>query len=1079
MGIIKKVINSLIFILAFFLLINQASAYSGKCASDITNIPYDLSTWPNGTCEVGRTEAIPEGSLIWPQPGKTVSWKCLGSTSSEDVLCTGSRAVASAITLPTCSFTYGAASIYSGGGAFIHWDFTGADKVTFRCSNYACSNNICTLNSAGRTQYGDNFLSSAPIKSEWGDGLNIKNTWIGAGTETCTFTAENSKGKVTCADTLEIRPTNSLVGICGDESGKIYDYDSITTSGKFETKSFCKSGAIRKITVENVAYDGAEPPFFPNNSFEVSWSCGGGSIEEVNCGVSRIKNTRIIDGSCGVANGTYANEASAFRSPQSFCSESQKFCASGKVVPDYSTIRFPEIGKAVSWICQGYNNGKNAACSASHGTVNNTEGACGSANEKVYTNNEDFGNDTFCTSGSAVPARPQWMPNPQAFFYDASWTCGQGSGMKNCSAHKQRSSSCGAEAGKKYPAEAKFFDTNNFCADKYEVVTAPIAPPAEWKCKPSSWLKNVFNWLTNNNSETTCISSTVPGGGNEDNDKVGCGEASKKLYPLETLQVPIIDGLCTENGLHGVSEPPKFGVDPTKPNEASWNCINKESPSDIISCTANRGEDEEDEEEEEELPEAVNNLCGPALGSARNGNIGTFGSSLANKSMTGLAFCSGIAEIVGVAPETYPAAGGEKNWTCKKIGATNNITAICTIKVNSFSDIPNPEADIACENKLISACTQGNKPEITLVRQVDSNDCKVYCEEKIKFAGCWINAQDGCYCRPGGISITQLVGMQTEGGNCTVAAPVERTTPTIPPTVPTVPTTPTTPIDPTVSITNPIIPTNPVAMGTTVSDSKNNTEKDSLKAKCGDAQGIYYFNENKFRGSFCKTGSPEMAQSDRYAYGPGQDWKLNGVNFFLNLKDTGRMATSMQWTCVGSESKYNSGLCRATLLSIPEGKDCSCAAQTCSDKTCGGYARGETDFMNDYCKGTKECVYGKCGNAAGFYDKEQRQSGFTGRTFCESGIPEFYNEEPVVTTITNYRDTSQFPFPVLGTRGRTKWTCLGSEEKYNSDICAASVIYHEESVWRKVGDAGKQAVITAAVVAAVSFIPGVAPALLL
>lgn len=107
----------------------------------------------------------------------------------------------------------------------------------------------------------------------------------------------------------------------------------------------------------------------------------------------------------------------------------------------------------------------------------------------------------------------------------------------------------------------------------------------------------------------------------------------------------------------------------------------------------------------------------------------------------------------------------------------------------------------------------------------------------------------------------------------------------------------------------------------------------------------------------------------------------------------------------------------------------------------------------------KEDAQGECGTAIGYYNEKAREAGFTGRTFCNRGIPEFYNEDPVVS-ISNYNDTSQFPFPTEG-RGRTKWTCLGTEK--NSSLCEATIISHGDSVWKTVATTATEIAVAVAV----------------
>ncbi|MDO9231293.1 MAG: hypothetical protein Q7U36_02285 [bacterium] len=673
----KKIVVSLVMLVTFFLLVNKTkAAYSGKCGNNITNMPYDQSTWPstNGMCEMGRSDAG-----VFPPVGGSVSWNCLGSDNSittDDASCTGSRQAAPAsnsiatIAKPKCSFTYGAASIPSGGGAFVHWNFTGAETVTFTCSNYVCNNNVCTLNPNGRTQYGENFLLSSPITSNWGDGSSVSNTWIGAGTETCTFDAKNSAGTTTCSDTLEVRPTASMVGICGDENGKVYDYD--ITGKDFETEDFCKSGEIGKITVENIANSGTRPPFFPNDSYDVEWSCGGnGSIEEVYCGVSRIRNTEKIDGACGEANGSYANEEIAFRSPETFCSEVQKFCARGKIMPDYSTINFPEIGKAVSWTCQGYNGGESPICTASHGIVDNTVSDCGSANGKIYEKNvEGVGTDTLCSLGNSNPISLAWVTNQQGVVKDANWSCGQGNGMKSCVAHKKIDSSCGITTGS--------------CSQGYEIdgQTSTVEQNTTWKCKSTSWLINIFSWMANNRED--CSNAVVLAEPAGSVGSVSCGNASKRDYSSTQLNVPIADGLCV-NGLHGVSEPPKFGVDPERPNEATWNCINPKKPSETINCVANRMTAEEEATITLDSP----NLCGPAGSKDEIATDAYYNANVNPADFRG-DFCQTGSTIEGVEPP-FPEMDGDATWICKNI--TTSETQRCYAHRNTTTMVNNSPAN--------------------------------------------------------------------------------------------------------------------------------------------------------------------------------------------------------------------------------------------------------------------------------------------------------------------------------------------------------------------------------------------------
>ncbi|HRY82291.1 MAG TPA: hypothetical protein P5232_01090 [Candidatus Moranbacteria bacterium] len=957
---------------------------------------------------------------VWAFSDPKVTSTCTGTVTVNPLSSSGQ-----ATTLPNCKFTYYAASIPSGSRVYIDWDFTGADKVTFECTDFACSNNICTYNKNGRKQQGENWLSVAPIKSDWKVD-KVAATWIGAGTESCKFTATNTKGSSTCTSgPLTVRATDSATGICGTAGGKVYG----SSDTSFGSDTFCYVGKLSK------------EPQFPSTlptADTVFWSCGGETgIQKVNCSASRTSTTKQINGACGVAQGSYSESDSIFRSPQSFCSETQKFCAKGTIKQigetgigqstwaldpnNGNSIAFPEKMSSVSWICQGLNCPANDTscspkCTATRGNVTNTADECGTANGKIYENNAGFGSDTLCKN--STPATPSFAPNAQGFFIDATWTCGAGTGKVSCSAHKKTSSSCGAESGKKYSSNSSAFDSNNFCAQGYELVGSIIpdlnktdsSGGITWQCQSSSWLKNIFNWLTfdafSKNDKATCSASKGMSSFHNSETLVSCGAAAKN-YPLATqAEVPIANGLCSINGVSSTGEiSPKFGSDSAKPNEATWNCINKNNIEDVKSCTATRGAvNTTSEESKPSLPKPIVGICGSAAKTYSAGAPG-FGNDT---------FCK-FGDPTPGAPEFPKSTTGYISvWRCP-IGLNSPVRVLCTACRNKVSANGSNSckagaktiAETETENGTGTGTTiedagtgidetenssTGNSEDTSTGSSNDDNTEEAGTNVNTNTGGTGTNnnivtnpviGSNDNFCGPAARKYTWKETAFDKGGFCSSLSLggargvpgkfIERGQ----------------------SETWYCVHTNTGGENDSYSVCKAMRENictvrsiGVVKGICGSATGDYYSNETALRSEFCKSGNPEFYFGDKSA-SISQDDICNGSKFPFPTADR-----PTQWTCVGSEPQYNSGLC--------------------------------TVKYKDYFKG-------ECGSAAGYYNKEERKSKtFRSNEFCKVGDVGIRDD---INHIKNADGTYTFIFPTAKLIN-TKWKCFGSDARYDVDCTA-------------------------------------------
>jgi prepilin-type N-terminal cleavage/methylation domain-containing protein len=98
-----------------------------------------------------------------------------------------------------------------------------------------------------------------------------------------------------------------------------------------------------------------------------TWDCLG-----VNSGTTdSCSANKIVNGSCGTANQTYAYSTTTYGS--------DTFCQTGTVNP--ATPAFPNLGSSTTWSCDGANSGTNQSCTANRNNAP-VNGSCGTKNGK-------------------------------------------------------------------------------------------------------------------------------------------------------------------------------------------------------------------------------------------------------------------------------------------------------------------------------------------------------------------------------------------------------------------------------------------------------------------------------------------------------------------------------------------------------------------------------------------------------------------------------------------------------------------------------------------------------------------------
>jgi hypothetical protein len=155
-----------------------------------------------------------------------------------------------------------------------------------------------------------------------------------------------------------------------------------------------------------------------------TWSCTG-----LNTGsTASCSANKIINGSCGTANKTYAYSDSSYGS--------DTFCTLGTTTP--TTPAFPDNGATTNWTCVGLNTGSTASCSASRNAVP-VNGSCGTANN---SNSYSIPTTNLCALGNAtvVSGSGPWT-----------WTCtglNGGTTSGTCTVNLSVNGACGTKNGK-------------------------------------------------------------------------------------------------------------------------------------------------------------------------------------------------------------------------------------------------------------------------------------------------------------------------------------------------------------------------------------------------------------------------------------------------------------------------------------------------------------------------------------------------------------------------------------------------------------------------------------------------------
>jgi len=380
-------------------------------------------------------------------------------------------------------------------------------------------------------------------------------------------------------------------------------------------------------------------------------------------------------------------------------------------------------------------------------------------------------------------------------------------------------------------------------------------------------------------------------------------------------------------------------------------------------------------------------------------------------------------------PTAYPAMGsGEVSWWCvDKNDSTKRIK--CAMEVNGNGS---PQSEVAtmgnvvCNEGSVGSCSVASGSSAS-IGDFSRNDCKIACEKQLTSAGCFISlagvattATAPCYCKAGGeVASPVNGGILFFGGNY--------------------------------SYTPSVLINSSNNTDTSTAISENDTNSNSFPDVSNTNTNISDATKNEIIQSkssqFCGTYAREWGINEQWP----TSWKDLNASGGLCKVDNRNTDTSKNVIYLIKEYPINPPTSKNPAIWSCWQNDSStiipCIATRKGDAT--------TDIAR-----AKEDTQGECGTASSYYDGKARESEFTGRTFCNRGVPEFYNEEPVVS-ITDYNDTSQFPFPTEE-RGRTKWTCLGTQK--NSGLCDATIIKHGDSVWRTVATtATKVAVAVAAV----------------
>ncbi|HRY82597.1 MAG TPA: hypothetical protein P5232_02770 [Candidatus Moranbacteria bacterium] len=212
------------------------------------------------------------------------------------------------------------------------------------------------------------------------------------------------------------------------------------------------------------------------------------------------------------------------------------FCSVGSSTPSYDYLidknNFPTYGRTLSWTCSGLYGGAVASCRARRDNCTPVNGACGSANGKIYPYSATVFNPySLCQSG-IIGANSPSFPEPGQ---TVTWKCfgiygGIDSG--NCSASREAAATpvdgeCGT-ASKVYPASATVFGTDTFCS---KGTISPVGPPfpafpsvgspSRWEClglyegKKSPFCEASicpaganWGWIPNGSCIGTCTNGT-------------------------------------------------------------------------------------------------------------------------------------------------------------------------------------------------------------------------------------------------------------------------------------------------------------------------------------------------------------------------------------------------------------------------------------------------------------------------------------------------------------------------------------------------------------------------------------------
>jgi len=321
-----------------------------------------------------------------------------------------------------------------------------------------------TFNTSNLCSSGTSVPSSPTLSNTAGATASwVCEATYGGVTEQCCQAIGCKCNFMNCTASRVSAPQN---GACGS-AAKIY-----APTETFPSTNFCSIGTPSPTT-----------PLAPALGGTSSWTCSG-----LNGGTpAPCTASRSLDGACG-------SSAKTYTAIETF--DSVNLCSSGTAVPLNPSDPVAG-GAAVTWICNGAQNGTNASCSASR-SASSVNGACGGAS-RIYEEDETFDTSNFCLKGNADPIKP----SDPLVGASSNWDCvGVNSGTTApCSAFRNSNGACGDAAKKYLPSEP--FLKDNLCSSGLATpveVDAPTIdnPTVNWEC---------FN--LNETDSTTCTATRM------------------------------------------------------------------------------------------------------------------------------------------------------------------------------------------------------------------------------------------------------------------------------------------------------------------------------------------------------------------------------------------------------------------------------------------------------------------------------------------------------------------------------------------------------------------------------------------